>query len=69
MHCKNFRIFSTKDISTFGYKFEKHLTSWPLNELVKLAMLWATGPSMLSTTLSPFFGSMGYLYLLALKSA
>ena len=37
-------IFSTKNISVFGYKVVKHLTSWPLNELVKLMMLWTTGP-------------------------
>ena len=37
-------IFSTKNISVFGYKVIKHLTSWPLNELVKLTMLWTTGP-------------------------
>ena len=38
-------IFSTKNISVFGYnKVVKHLTSWPLNELVKLTMLWTTGP-------------------------
>ena len=33
-------IFSTKNISVFGYKIVKHLTSWPLNELVKLTKLW-----------------------------
>ena len=32
-------IFSTKNFSVLGYKFVKHLTSWPLNELVKLTML------------------------------
>ena len=37
LHC----IFSTKNISVFGYKVIKHLTSWPHNELVKL---WTTGP-------------------------
>ena len=26
------------------YKVVKHLTSWPLNELVKPTMLWTTGP-------------------------
>ena len=31
--------FSTKSISEFGYKVVKHLTSGPLNELVKLTML------------------------------
>ena len=28
-----------QNISVFGYKFVKHLTSCPLNELVKLTML------------------------------
>ena len=35
---------STKNISVFGFKVLKHLMSWPLNELVKLTMLWTTGP-------------------------
>ena len=39
-------IFSTKNFSIFGYKVVKHLTSWPLNELVKLTMLWTTGPRL-----------------------
>ena len=30
-------------VYVFGYKVIKHLASWPLNELVKLTMLW-TGP-------------------------
>ena len=37
-------MFSTKNISVFGYKVIRHLTSWPLNEFVKLTMLWTTGP-------------------------
>ena len=37
-------IFSTKNISVFGYKVIKHLTSWSLDRLVKLTMLWTTGP-------------------------
>ena len=41
---KAFLIFSTKNISVFGYKVVKHLMSWPLNELVKQTMLWTTGP-------------------------
>ena len=32
-------IFSTKNFSVFGYKVVKHLTSWPLNKLIKLTML------------------------------
>ena len=35
--------FFNKNISVFGYKVVKYLTSWPLNELVKLTMLWTTG--------------------------
>ena len=37
-------IFSIKNISVFGCKAVKHLTNWPLNELIKLKMLWTTGP-------------------------
>ena len=37
-------IFSTKNITVSGYKVTKHLMSWPLNEHVKLTMLWTTGP-------------------------
>ena len=37
-------IFSTKNISVFDHEDVKHLMSWPLNELVKLTMLWTTGP-------------------------
>ena len=37
-------ILSTKNTSVFGYKVVKHLTSWLLNELVKLTMLWTTEP-------------------------
>ena len=45
---KLFKFFQQK-ISIFGYKVAKHLTSWPLNELVKLMMLWKTGPSCFET--------------------
>ena len=41
---KAFLIFSTKNITVFGYKVLKHLMNWPLNELFKLRMLWTTGP-------------------------
>ena len=44
MSAKASIIFSTKTISVFAYKVIKHLTSWSLNELVKLTMLWTTGP-------------------------
>ena len=40
-------IFSTKYFSVFGYKVVKLWTSWPLSELVKLTMLWTTGPRSL----------------------
>ena len=33
-------IFSAKNISIVSYNVVKLLTSWPLNELVKLTMLW-----------------------------
>ena len=36
---KLFSYFFNKKFSVFGYKVVKHLTSWPLNELVKLTML------------------------------
>ena len=36
-------IFFYKNIGVFGYKVVKHLTSWSLNELIKLTMLWTTG--------------------------
>ena len=39
LHCKSFSHFFNKDISVFGYKVVKHLTSWPLNELIKLTIL------------------------------
>ena len=44
LQCKSFSHFCNKNFSVFGYKVIKHLTSWPLNELVKLTMLWTTGP-------------------------
>ena len=40
----SFSHFSTKSISVFGHKVVKHLMRWPLNELIKLTMLWTTGP-------------------------
>ena len=44
LQCKSFSHFFNKNISVFGYKVVRHLTSRPLNELVKLTMLWTTGP-------------------------
>ena len=53
-------IFSTKNISVLGYKVIKHLTSWPLNELVKLTMLWTTRPWPLSCHCFP--GVLIYIF-------
>ena len=53
-NAKASHIFSTKNISVFGYKVVKHLTSWPHNELVKLTMLWTTGPRMPMELIYPF---------------
>ena len=44
LQCKSLSHFFNKNINVFGYKVIKHLRSWPLNELVKLTMLWTTGP-------------------------
>ena len=41
--CEKLFIFSTKNISLVGYKVVKYLTRWPLNELIRLTMLWTTG--------------------------
>ena len=41
---KSFSHFFNKKITVFGYKVVQHLMSWPLNELIKLRMLWTTGP-------------------------
>ena len=41
--CEKLLIFSTKNIIVFCNKFIKQLTSWPLNKIVKLTMLWTTG--------------------------
>ena len=38
LHCKSFSHIFNKNVSVFGYKVVKHLTSLPLNELVKLMM-------------------------------
>ena len=66
-------IFSTKNISVFGYKVIKHLTNWPLNELVKLTMLWTTGPwwpeeayTIQRSGLTGFYQSYGPLSVLAI---
>ena len=62
-------IFSTKNFSVFGYKVIKHLTSWLLNELVKLTMLWTTGPRSVlfvspsfSDTMLPLRTSRGWTF-------
>ena len=44
-----FLISFNKNISVLYYKVVKHLTSWPVNELVKqltMVMVWTTGPSI-----------------------
>ena len=40
---KLFKFFQQK-ISMYLVKVVKHITSWPPNELVKLMILWTTGP-------------------------
>ena len=47
---KLFSSLQQKNFSVFGYKVVKHLTSWPLNELFKLTMLWTTGPWLLKVS-------------------
>ena len=61
LHCKSFSHFFNKNISVFGYKVVKHLTSWPLNELVKLTMLSTTGPRW-SPVLTSSSKSLGWLW-------
>ena len=39
LQCKSFSHFFNKNISVVGCKVVKHLTSGPVNELVKLTML------------------------------
>ena len=49
LQCKSFsHCFKKKKFSVFGYKVIKHLASWPLNKLIKLMMLWTTGPWCIS---------------------
>ena len=50
-NAKAFLIFSTKNISVFGYNVVKHLTSCRLNELVQLMVLGTTGPRTVGVTL------------------
>ena len=49
-------FFSANNISVFDYKVLKHLTSRPLNELIKLMILRTTGPSYVNP-----FSIVGYL--------
>ena len=44
LQCKSFSHFFNKKYQCIWLWSCKHLTSWPLNELVKLTMLWTTGP-------------------------
>ena len=46
---KSFSHFFNKKFSVFGCKVVKHLTSWPLNELVNLTMIWTTGAQSLTS--------------------
>ena len=41
---KDSHIFSTKSNSVLDYVVGIYLTSWRLNNVVKLTMLWTTGP-------------------------
>ena len=53
------------NFSVFVYKVIKHLTSLPLNELVKLTMLCTTGPSSkrkILLLLDQFFSLSGLLF-------
>ena len=52
-------FFSTKNIGVFGYKVVKRLTSWPLNGLIKLLMLWTTGPRCTGWSVSSLVGDLG----------
>ena len=47
LQCKSFFHLFNKNISVCSCKVFKHLKSWPLNEFVKLTMLWTTGPRFL----------------------
>ena len=51
---QSFSHFFNKNISVFAYKVVKHLRSWPLNELVKLTLLWTTVPRCINTSLIGF---------------
>ena len=42
LQCKSFSHFSNKKYQCFWLSSRKSLKSWPLNELVKLTMLWTT---------------------------
>ena len=41
-------FFQQNNVSVLGYKVVKHLSNWPIIELVKLTMLWTTRPRSLS---------------------
>ena len=53
LQCKSSSQFSNKKYQCFWLQSHKHLKSWPLNELVKLTMLWTNGPW--AGTLEPEF--------------
>ena len=48
LQCKSLSHFFIKNIGVFNNKIIQHLTSWPLNKLVKLTKLWTTGPRALN---------------------
>ena len=48
---KDSLIFSTKNNSGFDNVVSVHLTNWRLNDIIRLTMLWTTGPRKLSVVL------------------
>ena len=57
LHCKSFSHFFNKKFSVFGYKVVKHLTSWPLSELVKLTMLRTNAAKVFNVIYATGFGT------------
>ena len=53
--CKSFSHFFNKKYQSFWLYSRKTLTSWPLNKLVKLTMLWTTGPWLIRVTIRPHY--------------
>ena len=65
---RSFSHFFNKNISVYGYKVVKYLTSWPLNEFVKQKMLWTTGPRCLSKCKLHWVASKVYMYPFGVNS-